>query len=90
MKRYINCIAHSSSDGNLLIGGESSALFDCGMAFCAKDTIQNVKNALAGRFVDSTYFLTGFAGAGAGFAGAGAGFFPNAIINLLIKGNFNS
>ena len=49
---YINCIAHSSSDGNLLIGKTHTALFECGMAFCAKDTIQNVKNALRGGTLD--------------------------------------
>jgi glyoxylase-like metal-dependent hydrolase (beta-lactamase superfamily II) len=48
MKRYINCIAHQSSEGNLLIGDKYTALFDCGMAFCADATIQNVKNALEG------------------------------------------
>jgi glyoxylase-like metal-dependent hydrolase (beta-lactamase superfamily II) len=52
MKRYINCIAHATSEGNLLIGENSAALFDCGMAFCASGTIQNVKNALNGRQLD--------------------------------------
>ena len=52
MKRYINCIAHHASEGNLLIGENHTALFDCGMAFCASDTIQNVKKALAGRPLD--------------------------------------
>ena len=52
MNRYINCVAHGLSDGNLLIGEERAALFDCGMAICAKDTIQIVKNALAGRPLD--------------------------------------
>jgi glyoxylase-like metal-dependent hydrolase (beta-lactamase superfamily II) len=49
MKRYINCIANQTSEGNLLIGDNYTALFDCGMAFCADATIQNVKNALNGR-----------------------------------------
>jgi len=52
MHKYINCIVHKSSEGNLLIGKDYTALFDCGMAFCAKDTIQNVKNALGGRPLD--------------------------------------
>ena len=52
MERYINCSAHCSSDGNLLIGDTHTALFDCGMAFCANDTIKNVKNALNGRQLD--------------------------------------
>jgi glyoxylase-like metal-dependent hydrolase (beta-lactamase superfamily II) len=52
MKRYVNCIAHKTSDGNLLVGSESAALFDCGMAFCAGGTIQNVKQALNGRPLD--------------------------------------
>jgi glyoxylase-like metal-dependent hydrolase (beta-lactamase superfamily II) len=49
MEQYINCIVHNSSEGNLLIGETHTALFDCGMAFCADGTIQNVKNALNGR-----------------------------------------
>lgn len=52
MHRYKNCIVHKSSEGNLLLGKDYTALFDCGMAFCAKDTIQNVKNALGGRPLD--------------------------------------
>ncbi|MCL1790019.1 MAG: MBL fold metallo-hydrolase [Peptococcaceae bacterium] len=53
MKRYINCVAHGLSDGNLLIGEERAVLFDCGMAICANETIQLVKNALAGRPLDT-------------------------------------
>ena len=49
MNRFINCIAHKSSDGQLLIGDDFTALFDCGMMFCCEKTIQNVKNALNGR-----------------------------------------
>jgi glyoxylase-like metal-dependent hydrolase (beta-lactamase superfamily II) len=49
MERYINCIAHKTSEGNLLIGDEYTALFDCGMAHCADGTIQNIKNALNGK-----------------------------------------
>jgi len=49
MERYINCIAHKTSEGNLLIGDEYTALFDCGMAHCADTTIQNINNALKGR-----------------------------------------
>jgi glyoxylase-like metal-dependent hydrolase (beta-lactamase superfamily II) len=52
MENYINCIAHQTSEGNLLIGGKYTALFDCGMAHCADSTIQNVKNALKGRPLD--------------------------------------
>jgi glyoxylase-like metal-dependent hydrolase (beta-lactamase superfamily II) len=52
MERYINCIAHKTSEGNLLIGDNYTALFDCGMAHCADRTIQNVKNALQGRPLD--------------------------------------
>jgi glyoxylase-like metal-dependent hydrolase (beta-lactamase superfamily II) len=52
MERYINCIAHNSSEGNLLIGETHTALFDCGMAFCADATIQNVKKALKGKPLD--------------------------------------
>jgi glyoxylase-like metal-dependent hydrolase (beta-lactamase superfamily II) len=52
MNRYINCIAHKTSEGNLLLGEKYTALFDCGMAMCAEDTIQNIKNALQGRPLD--------------------------------------
>jgi glyoxylase-like metal-dependent hydrolase (beta-lactamase superfamily II) len=52
MENYINCIAHRTSEGNLLIGENYTALFDCGMAHCADTTIQNVKNALKGRPLD--------------------------------------
>ena len=52
MERYINCIAHRTSEGNLLIGDKCSALFDCGMSHCADATIKNVKNALKGRPLD--------------------------------------
>jgi len=52
MERYINCIAHKTSEGNLLVGEEYTALFDCGMAHCADSTIQNIKHALKGRPLD--------------------------------------
>jgi len=48
---------HNSSEGQLLIGEEKTAIFDCGMAFCAQETIQSVQNALAGRPLDYI-FLT--------------------------------
>ena len=54
---YINCIAHNSSEGQLVIGGDRAALFDCGMAFCAGETVERVKNALGGRPLDYI-FLT--------------------------------
>jgi len=50
--RYFNCIAHNSSEGQLLIGEDKTAIFDCGMAFCADETIQNVQKALTGRPLD--------------------------------------
>jgi glyoxylase-like metal-dependent hydrolase (beta-lactamase superfamily II) len=52
MNRYINCVVHGLSDGNVLIGEDCTALFDCGMAFCAKETIQRVKDALGDRPLD--------------------------------------
>jgi 2-aminobenzoylacetyl-CoA thioesterase len=52
MKRYINCIAHRTSEGNVLIGDDYTAIFDCGMMHCADKTIQNTKNALQGRQLD--------------------------------------
>ena len=57
MHRYINCIAHNSSEGQLLIGEKLTALVDCGMAFCADITINNVQKALGGRLLDYI-FLT--------------------------------
>ena len=56
MINYINCIAHNSSEGNLLIGEAYTAMIDCGMAFCADETIKNVKNALDGRQLDYILF----------------------------------
>jgi len=52
MDRFVNCIAHQSSEGQLLIGDNYTALFDCGMMFCGEKTIQNVKNALNDRAVN--------------------------------------
>jgi len=52
MKRYITCIAHKTSEGNLLIGDSAAALFDCGMIFCADETIKKVKAELKGRPLD--------------------------------------
>jgi len=52
MERYINCIAHRTSEGNVLIGDDKTAIFDCGMMHCAEKTIQNTKNALQGRKLD--------------------------------------
>ena len=52
LHNYINCIAHHSSEGNLLIGEKYTAMFDCGMAFCAEDTINKAKDALKGRTLD--------------------------------------
>jgi glyoxylase-like metal-dependent hydrolase (beta-lactamase superfamily II) len=52
MHRYVNCIVHNSSEGNLLIGETHTALFDCGMAFCADETMRTVQTALQGRTLD--------------------------------------
>ncbi|MCL2057481.1 MAG: MBL fold metallo-hydrolase [Oscillospiraceae bacterium] len=52
MHRHINCIAHNSSEGRLLIGDAFTAIVDCGMAFCAGGTIGAVKEALNGRPLD--------------------------------------
>ncbi|MCL1803001.1 MAG: MBL fold metallo-hydrolase [Eubacteriaceae bacterium] len=57
VQRYFNCIAHNSSDCNLLIGSRYTAVFDCGMQFCAEETIEMAKNALNGRTLDYI-FLT--------------------------------
>ena len=56
MINYVNCMAHHSSDGNLLIGESHTAMIDCGMAFCADETIKNVKTALNGRPLDYIFF----------------------------------
>lgn len=52
MKNYISCIAHPTSEGNLLLGETKTALFDCGMQFCAEETIEKVTAALNGRKLD--------------------------------------
>jgi glyoxylase-like metal-dependent hydrolase (beta-lactamase superfamily II) len=52
MISYKNCIAHNSSEGQLLIGETAAALVDCGMVFCAAETVANVENALNGRDLD--------------------------------------
>lgn len=52
MRELISCIAHNSSEGNLLAGSEYAALFDCGMMFCAEETIGNVRRRLGGRPLD--------------------------------------
>ena len=57
MNYYVNCIAHNASEGQLLIGKEKTALFDCGMAFCAGETMRRVQSALGGRPLDYI-FLT--------------------------------
>ena len=57
MHRYVNCITHNSSEGQLVIGNKYTALFDCGMAFCADKTIRRVRNALGVRPLDYI-FLT--------------------------------
>ena len=52
LKRFVDCIADPSSDGSLLIGDTHSAMIDCGMPFCADETIRRAKAALAGRPLD--------------------------------------
>lgn len=52
MDRFISCIVHGTSEGKLLIGSEKTALFDCGMLFCADETIAAVEKALNGRTLD--------------------------------------
>ena len=52
MNKFISCIAHNSSEGNLLIGETHAALFDCGMTFCAEQTIAKAKEALGARPLD--------------------------------------
>jgi glyoxylase-like metal-dependent hydrolase (beta-lactamase superfamily II) len=52
MRGHINCIAHNSSEGRLLLGDDYAAVVDCGMAFCADETIKRIKAALNGRPLD--------------------------------------
>ena len=52
MHRHINCIAHNSSEGRLLAGSDFAAVVDCGMAFCAGETIRNIDEALNGKSLD--------------------------------------
>ena len=52
MLKFHNCLAHNCSDGNLLVGDEYTALFDCGMAFYAKETIRKIKDILGSRPLD--------------------------------------
>jgi glyoxylase-like metal-dependent hydrolase (beta-lactamase superfamily II) len=56
VNKFINCIAHNSSEGNLLVGENHTAFIDCGMAFCAEETIQKAKNSLNGRVLDYIFF----------------------------------
>ena len=56
MERIVNCIAHRSSEGCLLVGDDKTALIDCGMAFCADATINNVKRALGQKPLDYILF----------------------------------
>jgi len=56
MNRYFNCIADNSSEGNLLVGSEYTALFDCGMMFCFNETLKKVKDGLKGRALDYIIF----------------------------------
>jgi len=52
MHRYVNCIANESSNCSLLIGKEKTAVFDCGMAYCANETKRMIKKAINGRNLD--------------------------------------
>jgi len=52
MDNYFNCIAHPTSCGNLLVGRDATAIFDCGMLFCARETVEKIKSHLDGRPLD--------------------------------------
>jgi len=45
-------MANESSNCSLLIGETKTAVFDCGMAYCANDTIRMIKKTLHGRNLD--------------------------------------
>lgn len=49
---YVNCAAHPASEGQLLIGKEKTAIIDCGMAFCAMETIAKIKAVIGERSLD--------------------------------------
>jgi len=55
LPQLINCIAHGSSEGQLLIGDDRAALFDCGMMFCAEETVRRAQEALQGRPLDDLF-----------------------------------
>lgn len=57
MKRIIDLMRHPSDEGTLLVGEDKVAVLDCGMAFCAKEKIERVKDLLGGRSVD--YLIVG-------------------------------
>ena len=44
--------AGSGGEALLIIGSEKTALFDCGMAYCAEELIKNIKAALGGGNLD--------------------------------------
>ena len=52
IERHTTCLSHITSNGTLLVGDHYTAMFDCGMTFCANETIKKVKDALNGRPLD--------------------------------------
>ena len=48
MNQWTTCIAHNTSEGHLLTSGQGAAMFDCGMLFCAGETIRLARHALNG------------------------------------------
>lgn len=45
--------AHLSGNSQLLLGESSAVLVDCGIPFCADETLANIKSALGGRRLDA-------------------------------------
>lgn len=48
----LNCIfvsAHTAGNSQLILGDKSAVLVDCSVAFCADETVENIKHALNGR-----------------------------------------
>ncbi|MEA5051683.1 MAG: MBL fold metallo-hydrolase [Oscillospiraceae bacterium] len=50
-------MCHPSDEGTLVVGDEKTALIDCGMAFCAGETLQKIRARIGARPVD--YIIAG-------------------------------
>lgn len=53
MLKNIFVSAHPSGNSQLILGEKSAVLVDCGIPFCAEETLANIKNALSSRRLDA-------------------------------------